>query len=137
MDSQHTRANTKYLKLKCLKTLLDSGQRLARLSDPDLDNDGLTKVCQTAALRIYETTQGITAAPELNAREKRALGRKLYKLYRELMDRGILESSSESATFPDIDRQQAPKVCNDSRSLSSREIQVLRYIAEGHTTKPN
>jgi DNA-binding CsgD family transcriptional regulator len=135
VESEHLRANTKYLKLKCLKTLLDLGHRLATLSDPDLNTDGPTRVCQTAALRIYETTQGITAAPEWNAREKRALGRRLYKLYGQLVHRGILESSSESATFPHIDRQQSSKVRNDSRNLSNREIQILRYIGEGHTTK--
>jgi DNA-binding CsgD family transcriptional regulator len=136
LETRHLKVNSNYLKLKCLKALLDLGHRLTTLSDPDLDNDGLTKVCRTAALRIYETTRGITAAPEWNAREKRALGRKLYKLYRELVHRGILGSSSESATSPGIiDRQQMPKVLNDLRDLSSREIQVLRYIAEGHTTK--
>jgi DNA-binding CsgD family transcriptional regulator len=137
-EGRRARANTKRLRLDCVKARLDLAERLTTFGDPKVYGETLVAVFRSRALTTYKSLRDAISSPGWTGMDRQALESRLNRLHLLLIDRGILEADADPGERPKFASLKTLPVAireNHSDGLTRREREVLKCIAEGHSTK--
>ena len=143
-EAKRLRAESQHLQLNLLQSLLDLGCTFATLV-PGTDYDPLREMCHRNALKACNDVRRILAKGSLEPTSATTLQARLEQLESSLSsshsgekhtakgaEGPVTEYKCLFAIAPVRDaHQNGPMPLN----LTTREVEVLRHIAEGHSTK--
>lgn len=129
------RPQSRRLQLDCLKALLEMGLTMASLADTSSWNEKLRDLSYAGALKGYVTVTRLLRSPGWNDMDRLTLQDKLEKLAAALNVAGALREPASRELQPALKPAGAPAVNRGRPELTKRELQVLRCVAEGYSTK--
>jgi DNA-binding CsgD family transcriptional regulator len=129
------RLETRRLRLDYLKAVLDLGLTMASLADTSYCSENLRDLSHAGALKGYVMVTRLLHRPGWNDMDRLTLQDKLESLAAALKIAAVPREPASREPQPALKLVGAPAVNGGSGELTKRELQVLRYVAEGYSTK--
>lgn len=134
------RAKTKLLRLEHVNAMLDVALNVAGFPDANASNK-LVSSCLGAALKTYKSVRSMVERGSWTEMDRIALEQRLERL-RALLEGGKkaivdVDGGADAVVSARLDRESAIPTNNGHHpnGLTTRELQVLKCIAEGNATK--
>jgi len=145
-EGQSLRAKAKRLRLDCVKARLELAESLARFADANRGSARMATLFRNKALETYANIRESISHPGWTGMERQALEGRLARLRSLLVDLRFCEPDAVVQCRPAEGQSSKTLAATHSNGkvtgnectadpLTRRELDVLKCLAEGHSTK--